>query len=636
VHFTAKNGFLALLLLLCVHSVFCQEADLLELLLNSDQESEYGEMAWIENLWVLTQHPINLNDADPTELSQLPFLTARIANNIIKFRDSRKNFSAMEELLQIEGVTLELLDALRPFIYIGPVNKPPSLIYRVQGRLEYPRRKGYLINSYHNPLYLQQRLLFSDIKNCSGGIIWEKDAGEEHVFDYGSFFITYAHPTQKFTLTLGDFYQKVGVGLMLWTPYGTPLSIYALPSYRSLQSSFKGNQSTRETGFLRGIALKTNPWPWISFEMFYSKNQWDGNISDNMTNSIYFQGLHRTSSEKMKINRIQSEIYGGTVSGNRRFLHIESSVIIQQFHPRFYQKDVKIQYLGFAHHWNSETFQQGGELALSETKFPAIQQYLNYSYSTVKWEFIGYYYHPQYFTVLGRRFGSFQQTPQNIYGSAMILQYRLKKHFLIGGYYHAFRKIHSTKDNPFIRRDYLLEVKHQMKFSEICLQLKMKFNEVENETDEYAEKNVNALRLEYIHKNIKNFKLRTHLQIHWINQLTQKPKEMSVSLFQQIEWEISGWRFMGRWSTFDIPDYDLRIYEYENDLPGNFRSVLLNGRGYKIFFLCQKKISNHLQIDFKYGNRYYPDQTTIGSGLDEIPHNRAHDFRMSLIWRILP
>jgi len=519
VHFTAKNGFLALLLLLCVHSVFCQEADLLELLLNSDQESEYGEMAWIENLWVLTQHPINLNEAGLTDLSQLPFLTPKTAHNMIKFRDSRKNYSTMNELLQVEGMTPELLEALRPFIYIGPVNKPTSLIYRIQSRLEYPQRRGYSLNSYHNPLYLQQRILFSNIKNCRGGIIWEKDAGEENVFDYGSFYITYTHPTQKFTFILGDFYYKAGVGLILWTPYGTPLSIYALPSYRSLQSSFKGNQSTRETGFLRGFALKTNPWSWLAIEAFYSKNQWDGNIFDeNKTaTSLYFQGLHRTDSEKIKRNRIQSEIYGGTVSGNLRFVQIESFVIIQQFQPRFYQRANKIRYLGFAHHWNSDIFQQGGEFALSESKYPAIQQYLNFSHSRVKWELIGYYFHPHYFSVLGHSFGSFQQTPQNIYGSAMILQYRLKKHILMGGYYHVFRKIHSATKNPFTRRDYLFEVKHQMKFSEIRLQLKMKINEGENETNEYAEKNMNAIRLEYINKIIKNFRIRTRLQIHWFN-----------------------------------------------------------------------------------------------------------------------
>jgi hypothetical protein len=635
---TVKSGFLALLTLLYFHNSSGQETEILDLLLNPEQESENGEIAWIENLWVLTQHPVNVNTASIPDLLQIPFLSPEIAYRIIRFRDKTKNFTSVEELYQIEGVTEELLKALTPFIYVGPVPKSFSIVYRFQSILEFPQRRGYLLNSYHNPFYLQQRILFKNIKNFKGGIIWEKDAGEDNLFDFGSFYLTYIHPKKKVHFTLGDFYKRVGVGLILGTPYGTSLSIHSLPNYRPFQPTFQGNQSTREVGFLRGIALEVRPLSQLSLEMFYSKNQWDANVSGNneTIKSIYFQGLHRTDSEKIKKKRLLSEIVGGSFSTNFRFFNLQSSVILQKFQPRLNQRDASLPYLSFAYHFNSDILQQGGEIALSEAKFPAIQQHLYFSQSRVKWELIGYYYHPAYFSALGHAFGSFQQSPGNTFGMAMVLQYRPAKTFLIGGYYHTFRQIHDIEENPYTRRDYMIEMHFNQKNAVILLQFKFKVYESETEIQKFADKIIRAVRLDYTSKFISNLNIRNRLQFHWLHSNVPKLDEISTNLYQQVEWKLSGWSFIGRWSTFDIPDYDLRIYEYENDLPGNFRLVLLNGRGYKIFFICRKKISEYLQIDLKYGQRYYPDQTSIGSGLDEISQNRVHDFRLSLNWRIIP
>jgi hypothetical protein len=58
---------------------------------------------------------------------------------------------------------------------------------------------------------------------------------------------------------------------------------------------------------------------------------------------------------------------------------------------------------------------------------------------------------------------------------------------------------------------------------------------------------------------------------------------------------------------------------------------LLNGRGYKFFLMARWVPFKNCQINMKYGQRLYPDQQSIGSGLDEIYSNRIQDFRFSLL-----
>jgi hypothetical protein len=85
-----------------------------------------------------------------------------------------------------------------------------------------------------------------------------------------------------------------------------------------------------------------------------------------------------------------------------------------------------------------------------------------------------------------------------------------------------------------------------------------------------------------------------------------------------------------RWTQFEIPDYDYRLYEFENDLPGNFRNVLLNSRGFKWFFLISYKFVSKWNVALKYRETHYPDEVILGSGLDTVLGNRRREVRAQL------
>jgi competence ComEA-like helix-hairpin-helix protein len=71
--------------------------------------------------------PIDLNVANAKELQELPGVGAVTAQRIIDMRQKSGRFKRVEDLLAIRGISQKKLDALRPYVVIGPsVNTLPA------------------------------------------------------------------------------------------------------------------------------------------------------------------------------------------------------------------------------------------------------------------------------------------------------------------------------------------------------------------------------------------------------------------------------------------------------------------------------------------------------------------------------
>src|ERR1039458_4283077 len=67
--------------------------------------------------------PIDLNVANVKELQELPGVGAVTAQRIIDMRQKSGRFKRVENLLAIRGISPKKLDALRPYVTLGP---PPA------------------------------------------------------------------------------------------------------------------------------------------------------------------------------------------------------------------------------------------------------------------------------------------------------------------------------------------------------------------------------------------------------------------------------------------------------------------------------------------------------------------------------
>lgn len=59
---------------------------------------------------------LNVNSASVEELQSLPGIDETIAKNIVYFREANGPFSMTDELIKVNGMTDQHLDAIRPYI----------------------------------------------------------------------------------------------------------------------------------------------------------------------------------------------------------------------------------------------------------------------------------------------------------------------------------------------------------------------------------------------------------------------------------------------------------------------------------------------------------------------------------------
>lgn len=631
----ARNLFLILLGIIfpfSFQSAAAQETAEFDRMLQFIEDENANDAEWLEYLWELREHPLNLNRATLQELNRLPFLSPLLSRDIIRYRKKTGGFRSPNDLMKIENMTDEIRDALLHFVTIGAPPGQTGLLYRVQTRLEYPFRDGYTRQEYGTPLYLQQRFSWYYGESIRSGIIIEKDAGENDYRDFGSFYLHYRKVERGFSLLAGDYQLRIGSGLALWSAYGFPFTPAALPLFPALSAPATGNRSSYENGYLRGFALEKSFRGNISLHLFFSKRSLDATMDEggNIVTGLYTSGLHRTETELEKKARQQERLTGISLQKQGGNFHIQFAGILSRYQYPFQDQPALQNHLSLSYSYLAGNFRPAGEMVLFQGKIPAFVQYVYLNSKIAEYEIGVYYYHPRYFALRGRAPGVLSRMPRNRFGAVMLLNYRIFKNTRLGGYVHFYRTAFDAEEIPFVYRDYLLEIRQKFLGQQYYLQYrhKQRANDLPDFSEE--EKRLQSLRLGQLLRLSAQVSLQNRLEFHWARPLLSHGRYYGTSLFHHLTWTTGRkWRIILRWTSFDVPEYDLRIYEYEPDLPGNFRIVMLNNRGYKWLVLIRWIPTRLIRFDFKYQQRYYPEIKEIGTGRDRIPSNRIHDFRIS-------
>ncbi|GAB4375494.1 MAG: helix-hairpin-helix domain-containing protein [Calditrichia bacterium] len=623
-------------LFLIIKKVNAQEYEGIDLIIEQLEDEDAENADWLEWLWELRENPLNLNEATLNELNRIPFLPSTVAEEIINYRQRNKGFRSLSELKSVEGLSEELFDALSLFVTVKGVSPKFSLISRTQTRLEYPQRRGYREKQYQAPLYAQNKLLFGLGPTFSGGVTLEKDAGEVAYLDHRSFYLHYQNLRKTFSLIAGDYQVRMGSGLVLWSVYGMPLSPAVLPLIPEVHPPIDPNRSTNEFYYLRGMGLQYALTPGTYSTIFYSNRKFDAALSEelNAVSSLHTTGYHRTISERSRSDNWKESLWGITLQKSFKRIEFQLSGILHDYNLPYQNYPDQQRHISFTYRTASRGLATSGEWALFQEKFPAWQQNIYVSGTCFKYQLTAYYYHPDYFSLFGKAFGSLNRIPENRMGAAFFLNCKLLSRTTLGGYVHIHRSVQPIDTNPYLYRDYLIELTQKFKGQELTLHYKHKYRENDLDGFRTEDKTLKLLRVTHKINLSPSMRVSNRIETIWASPVENTDKFYGLSVYHQIEWKHRDRvRIIARWTSFDIPDYNLRTYEYEHDLPGNLRMVLLNNRGYKWYLVVRWNAGHNLQLDVKYHQRYYPDLTTIGSGWDEIRSNRVHEFRLSCIIR---
>lgn len=61
---------------------------------------------------------VNINKGTAEELATVPMVTPELAKKIVKYREDNGDFQVIEELLQVEGFSRDLLNRIKPFLLL--------------------------------------------------------------------------------------------------------------------------------------------------------------------------------------------------------------------------------------------------------------------------------------------------------------------------------------------------------------------------------------------------------------------------------------------------------------------------------------------------------------------------------------
>ena len=244
-----------------------QEIDLNSFIQNltpvQTEEINYEDL--YENLFSLYQNPIDINRADQADFRSLFLLNENKINAIINHRQKFGPFLSLYELQAVDGLSVEDIRLILPFITIRNVwgstnlknftskSTENYLVLRADQVLE-PSR-GYEENKYlgsRQRYYLRYRMSHS--KDFSVGFISEKDAGEKSLLDYNNFHLQVQNKGFIKNLVLGDYLIQFGQGLIFSAGFAPGKGSEPIYTTRRSNLGIKPYNSVLENGSMRGLA----------------------------------------------------------------------------------------------------------------------------------------------------------------------------------------------------------------------------------------------------------------------------------------------------------------------------------------------------------------------------------------------
>lgn len=613
-------------------------AEMLFELLEEQEETAAGQADFLEVLQDLESHPLDVNRARVNELLRIPFLNRSQAAGIVRERGNGR-YKNIDDLRRVAGLSAELLAAIAPYLKFSSSRKIPLLDYRLQLARQLELSKGFFASGndpppYGNPLYLRQQLRITTGR-LESRFIREKDAGEPQWNDLSTFYIRLTFGENGGSVLLGDMSLKAGLGLLMSSAYGTPAGSDGSAFFRGGGFRLRGKGDNDENSFLRGLALELQPFGnWRAAALLAATNL-DAGINSGAVNSFPTAGLHRSDSELNKKDQVRENLRAAVALWQGKTL--QAGMLWQQSK---YSRPVALpipgdtlgqfENISFFYDLRRAAFHLRGEYALHRRRYRALQQNILVQPAgnrRLHWGAIFYAYQPGYWSRLGRAFGSSSGGPSDAAGYFSWLQLPLGP-LDINAALQQQRPLDRREDFPESRQTRQIQLR--LNWQDLRWRLRY-VQRVSGLMTAAAERRA-GWQLQVEKSLSKKLRFRHGLSRSTASRPALQGKK-GFAMFHDIR--LRPWpalQLQARWSYFDVADFDLRLYEFENDLPGRFRNALFNDRGDRWYILLTLRGGKKFRWTTKYRQIGYPDLSSLGSGNDALEGNRRREIRSELRW----
>ncbi|MCJ7813146.1 helix-hairpin-helix domain-containing protein, partial [bacterium] len=290
--------------------LYCQtesEENLLE------EQTEAAASELMEYLQSLRLHPLDLNRGTLQNLQLIPFLSPLQAKNIIAERSKKGLFQSWSDFQERTKLDEELCMQLKQYLTITEKKdfKQESMEFRGRIQTHFPKSEGYSSGKYPgSSLKIVERIHFSLNYNTRGGLLIEKDPGENQWNDHIAGFIENNHLLFLSKCLVGNYRVEVGQGLVFWGPYGFSQGADPAAFVKKRSTGTRGYTYADENNFLTGIAVEAI-YQSFYFQIFASSTRLDATSNEDGTiSTLSSSGLHRTESEMNNRDRLKETLLG--------------------------------------------------------------------------------------------------------------------------------------------------------------------------------------------------------------------------------------------------------------------------------------------------------------------------------------
>jgi len=651
----------------------------------TDAEVDYSYL--IEELEVYLKNKMNLNNASVEDLQHFFFLNDVQINNLLEHIKINGKLISLQELQSIDGFDMGTIYMLLPYVYVSGdasdkhlrfkdiIKEGQSQLYvRYQQNIE-PQIGFSAIDDSSlaanpnarylgSPYKLYTRYKYNYYNNIDIGITAEKDPGEEFFkgsqkkgFDFYSAHFYMRNVGKIKALAIGDYHVQFGQGLTFWSGLGFGKSSEAV-NVKKNPMGIRPCSSVDENLFMRGLA---GTFAIKNFEIsaFFSKKKRDGNvnaITDTLANaddqlsvsSLLETGYHRTPSELSKKGTVDEVIYGGNLTYRKRLFSIGVTAAKTELSPKldkalypynqFEFNGKENLNLGADYNYIFKNINLFGEVARSENGGMA---YLNGAIFSLdpKLSLSVLYrkYDINYQSLYSSGFseGSKVENEQGLFLGVMAAPVRAWTFTAYADNF-SFPWLIYRVNAPSKGFDYLLQVNYKpSKILEMYARYRNKTKQINNTTAEnglYFLDNTEKenYRYEIRYKVSDNFLLKN--RIEYVKYSVGDSSYTGFTMYQDFQFTPKKLPFSItlRYALFDTDNYDTRIYVYENDVlyASSFPSYYYKGS--RAYILLSYKVNRTLDLWLRVAQTYYSNQSTIGTGLDEIKGNAKTEVKAQL------
>ncbi len=632
------------------------------------EEADMNLEELLEFLQNLANNPLNINRADIDALLQIPGLNFRLAQNIVRYRNTQAPFQHVDDLINVSGIGQATLDRIRPYLTVSTGLDRGRDLYlnprywtdnsRFEGFSRYQKvieeQRGYqrpdsLGGFVGSPVKYYQRFRYTS-NHLSLNLTQDKDPGEPLAhpadFDYTSWHVALQDNGRLKNLIIGDYSVAFGQGLLLWSggAFGKGSEVIRTPNKN--ERGISPFTSAQEMIGFRGVAATYGNR--LQLTGFYSNRQRTASeIDDTYVRFPTQSGFHRTLNEQERRLNLNQETFGGRIRLQVPFGFIG----VSGFHNRF-DRPVQSGTLP----WQINNFEgqtlsgysadyrllTGPVLLFGEAAYTENGGYGILSGAELELGAqtdavaVHRYYDPTFQSIFGAGFGEQSGNPGNEEGFYLGLRHSLSSQVRISTYMDQFRfpAARFQQRQPTSGHDWLALIEYTPN-SDLQFYALLRYKEREEEYADFdemgrefrvlGENRRTGARFQVEYQVNPSIRLRTRFDMVR-SRSTPEEASRGYLIFQDIRfYPLDNLRVDARVTMFDTDDFNSRVFQFENDLLYVLSNSMLFDRGQRMYVVINYRAASWLDFWLKAATTVYENRNVISSGNLQIDGNRRSD-----------